>query len=91
METPAKQHQTSSPREFFERIYGDLKSSKGDSEERNSKITSLQSNDLIVTPVPALTPIPFFLPTSEAHLTVAAAGLSAFCKNYLLFTLNLYV
>lgn len=76
METKARPGRPSSPREFFERIYGHLEDKKEGSERDGATPAE------IVTPVPVLAaPLPFFLPgTSEAHLTAAAAGLSAFCK-----------
>lgn len=79
-------HQTSSPKEFFKRLYGHLEDSKCALEEKPAK----NSTD-VVTPVPILaSPFQFFLPTSnEAHLTAAAAGLSAFCK--ILITLLIFL
>lgn len=67
----------SSPREFFQRIYG---SSEGDGGGGGGASAPAE----IVTPVPVLaSPLPFFLPgASDAQLTAAAAGLSAFCKNF---------
>lgn len=83
METKAKSGRPSSPRQFFERIYGDLERKKDNSSGTREIVTQAE----IVAPVPVLaTPLPFFLPgTSEAHLTAAAAGLSAFRKNLVLY------
>lgn len=80
----------SSPREFFQRLYGDAEeknhhgnTSASSSERRSNTAPAAE----IVTPVPILAnPIPFFLPgASEAQLTAAAAGLSAFCKPVFYF------
>lgn len=74
----------SSPREFFQRIYGSSEENNNDgSSVERSRAASAPAE--IVTPVPILaSPIPFFLPgASEAQLTAAAAGLSAFCKAFI--------
>lgn len=90
-ETKPKIHQTSSPREFFERLYGNLEDNKKnqvseDGDQSRCQVGS-QSGD-IVAPVPILAaPLSFLLPSgTEAQLTAAAAGLSAFCKsNFYIF------
>jgi hypothetical protein len=81
MATKPKTTQPSSPREFFQRIYGHLE--KREQEERQDDGTKREIQELI-TPVPILaSPLPFLLPPgNDTHLTAAAAaGLSAFCKN----------
>lgn len=74
-----KTQQPSSPREFFQKLYGDLEDNSQDRPE--SSIPKKKENDLIA-PVPILaTPLPFLFPHgSESPLAVAAAGLSAFRK-----------
>nr|XP_015838592.1 PREDICTED: homeobox protein rough isoform X1 [Tribolium castaneum] len=72
---PKTTHQPSSPREFFQRIYGHLEKREEQCEETKREIHEL------ITPVPILaTPLPFLLPPgNDTHLTAAAAvGLSAF-------------
>lgn len=73
----------SSPREFFQRIYGTSNEENNNNSENNSTVDKSAPAE-IITPVPILaSPIPLFLPgASEAQLTAAAAGLSAFCKNF---------
>lgn len=85
-ETKPKGHQTSSPREFFERLYGNLEDNKKnqvseDGDQARCQM-GVQSGD-IVAPVPILAaPLSFLLPSgTEAQLTAAAAGLSAFRKS----------
>ncbi|CAH1373633.1 hypothetical protein MTP99_015003 [Tenebrio molitor] len=78
MTTKPKTTQPSSPREFFQRIYGHLE--KREQEERQDDGTKREIQELI-TPVPILaSPLPFLLPPgNDTHLTAAAAaGLSAF-------------
>lgn len=89
MTTKPKTTQPSSPRDFFQRIYGHLENRD---DERKNEETKREIHDLI-TPVPILaTPLPFLLPPgNETHLTAAAAaGLSAFCKNIFFFYLKLF-
>lgn len=83
MTTTSKPNQTSSPREFFERLYGDLdNNNKGIQRTKNYLPTEEQTSN-IITPIPLLAaPIPFpFASNGEAHFSAAAAaGLSAFRK-----------
>ncbi|CAH1965939.1 unnamed protein product [Acanthoscelides obtectus] len=80
--TPPKTNQPSSPREFFQKIYGDLdkKPQQGQPEDlvAPDPVRKPSSRDL-VAPIPVLaTPLPFILPHGDTQLAAAAAGLSAF-------------
>lgn len=80
MTTRPKLNQPSSPREFFERLYGDLETEKRLEQNKGAKDGLVSRNQAaVVTPIPLLAaPLPFSFPTAgEAHL---AAGLSAFRK-----------
>ncbi|RZC34681.1 hypothetical protein BDFB_014750, partial [Asbolus verrucosus] len=77
MTTKPKTTQPSSPREFFQRIYGHLEKEKH-GEEQDGPKREIQE---LIAPVPILaSPLPFLLPPgNEPHLTAAAAaGLTAF-------------
>lgn len=90
-----KSNQPSSPRDFFQRIYGDLEKNTSDKiavkreDSGNEEVFEIKSNtNELIAPIPILAaPIPFILPASvgnESHIAAAAAaGLSAFCKFYL--------
>lgn len=87
MESKTKIQRPSSPREFFERLYGHLEVSKEKTEERTAVVSRPPE---IFTPVPVLpTPLPFIFSPSEAQLNAAAVGLSAFCKNFFILFLRL--
>lgn len=90
METKIKvMGRPSSPREFFQRIYGN----SDDDEEKQKTVDGsgrvVENNSRVTAPAEILTPVPilanpFFLPqgiANDVQLTAAAAGLSAFCKN----------
>lgn len=74
----------SSPREFFARLYGHLENNKEDSnnKEQDQLVHHPKKTSNVITPMPVLaSPIPFFLPSgNDAHLSAAAAGLTAFRK-----------
>lgn len=79
MAADAKPTQPSTPRDFFQRIYGDLE----DGSKKNTEVQVVaRSDNELITPIPILaTPIPFLVPPgNEPHLAAAAAGLSAFRK-----------
>lgn len=86
MTTTSKTNQTSTPREFFERLYGDLDNNKNKRTERTKNyLTSEEQISNIITPIPLLpAPITFpFHSNGETHFSAAAAaGLSAFCKYF---------
>lgn len=74
-----KSQPPSSPRDFFQRLYGDLEKNN---EENSESIIPKKKETELVAPIPVLaTPLPFLFPHgSESQLAAAAAGLSAFCK-----------
>lgn len=81
MATKTKTNQTSTPREFFQRLYGDLENDKDLERTKNYLTSQEQVPANVVTPIPLLAaPLPFPFPTAgEAHFTAAAAaGLTAF-------------
>ena len=79
MTTKPKTTRPSSPREFFQRLYGHLEKQEDERQDDGGK----RDVQELITPVPILaSPLPFLLPPgNDTHLTAAAAaGLSAFCK-----------
>ncbi|KAJ8977696.1 hypothetical protein NQ317_005429 [Molorchus minor] len=79
-----KVNQPSSPREFFQKIYGDLENDSTVTNEAIAKTNpppeAVKPEAELVAPIPILaTPLPFILPHgSDSQLAAAAAGLSAF-------------
>ncbi|KAJ8982785.1 hypothetical protein NQ317_018198 [Molorchus minor] len=79
-----KVNQPSSPREFFQKIYGDLENdstvTKDAIAKTNPPSEAVKPEAELVAPIPILaTPLPFILPHgSDSQLAAAAAGLSAF-------------
>lgn len=71
-------HQPSSPREFFQKIYGDLEN-KSETPICMTRAKVRSETDLIA-PIPILASPFLFPPGSESQLAAAAAGLSAFRK-----------
>ncbi|CAH0552630.1 unnamed protein product [Brassicogethes aeneus] len=80
-EIKSKTNQPSNPRDFFQRIYGDLEDLSGTKKDEVSVIRNSESE--LIAPIPILAaPIPFLIPSgNEPHLAAAAAGLSAFCNS----------
>ncbi|XP_017772575.1 PREDICTED: homeobox protein rough-like [Nicrophorus vespilloides] len=80
---PQKITQPSSPRDFFQRLYGHLET-KGQEPRESTKSSEhlvANNNNNIIAPVPVLaSPLQFLIPNAaDAHLSAAAAaGLSAF-------------
>lgn len=88
--TKTKNNQPSSPRDFFQRIYGDLEKKnvdgnvivkKEDTGCSEMAFEMKKNTSDLIAPIPILaTPtIPFLMPSNEPHIAAAAAaGLSAF-------------
>lgn len=78
-----KTHQPSSPRDFFQRLYGDLEDKNENQQEHQQTVQKSREVEL-VAPIPILaTPFPLLFPHgNESQLAVAAAGLTAFCKYF---------
>lgn len=93
MTTTPKTNQTSSPREFFQRLYGDLEC-KSEIKSKDNYLGNDEKTSAVVTPIPLLAaPLPFpFSSNGEAHFSAAAAaGLTAFRKlNLFIFSIKLY-
>ncbi|KAG5891590.1 hypothetical protein JTB14_022254 [Gonioctena quinquepunctata] len=81
--TKPKHNQPSSPREFFQKIYGDL-DRKPEREVIPTSDEAKKRESELITPIPILaSPLPFILPHgSESQFAAAAAGLSAFCEYF---------
>lgn len=80
LQTKPKSQRPSSPRQFFQKLYGDLEANNKDIAE--NKTTPKNRETDLIAPIPILaTPLPLLFPHgSESQLAAAAAGLSAFCK-----------
>ncbi|XP_018572331.1 homeobox protein rough-like [Anoplophora glabripennis] len=76
--TKPKANQPSSPREFFQKIYGHLET--GSPKEESSSFDTRKPSTELIAPIPILAaPLPFILPHgNESQLAAAAAGLTAF-------------
>lgn len=77
-QTKPKSQQPSSPREFFQRLYGDLE----EKTEESVEIPEKKRETELIAPIPILaTPLPYLFPHgSDSQLAAAAAGLTAFRK-----------